>query len=96
MARVQPVDEKYAFVFVSVANANHSEWLESVSPTDRHGRDALDFSNLSGCEQLVRCSTHIAGNRLDLVMSDAPDIVDVRWYSTGHFSALRCQLCASC
>ena len=25
------------------ANAHHSEWLESVSPTDRHGRDVLDF-----------------------------------------------------
>ena len=31
------------FVFVGDANAHHSEWLESVSPTDRHGRDALDF-----------------------------------------------------
>ena len=28
-------------------------------------------------DQLVRCPTHIAGNRLDLVMMDAPDIVDV-------------------
>ena len=37
-------------------------WLESISPTDRHGRVALDFCYLSGCEQLVRCSTHIAGN----------------------------------
>ena len=51
-----------------------SLWLESVSPTDRHGRDALDFSS---CEQLVCCPTHIAGNRLDLVMTDVPDIVDV-------------------
>ena len=48
-----------------------------MSPTDRHGRDALDFCNVSGCEQLVFCSTHIAGNRLDLVMTDFPDIVDV-------------------
>ena len=45
----------------------HSEWLESISPTDRHGRDALDFCNLSGC----------VGNRLDLVMTDASNIVDV-------------------
>ena len=51
--------------------------MESVSPTDRHGRDAPDFFNLSGCEQLVRCPTHIAGNRLNLVMTDVPDIVDV-------------------
>ena len=25
----------------------------------------------------MRCPTHIAGNRLDLVMTDVPDIVDV-------------------
>ena len=61
----------------SDANAHHSEWLEPLSPTDRHGRDAHDFCNLSGCEQLVPGSTHIAGNRLDLVMTDVPDIVDV-------------------
>ena len=29
--------------FVEGANAHHSEWLESVFLTDRHGRDALDF-----------------------------------------------------
>ena len=51
--------------------------LESVTPTDQHGRDAFDFCNLSGCEQLVSCLTHIAGNRLDLVMTDVPDMVDV-------------------
>ena len=50
---------------------------ESVSPTDRHGRDALDFFNLSGCVQLVRCPTQIVRNRLDLVTTDVPDIVDV-------------------
>ena len=51
--------------------------METVSPTERHGRDALDFCNLSGCEKLVHCPTHIAGDRLYLVMSDVPDIVDV-------------------
>ena len=65
------------FIFVGDVNTHHSEWLESVSRTDRHGRDALDFCNLSCCEQLVRCPTHIAGNTLDLVMTDVPDIVDV-------------------
>ena len=55
MARVQSVDDKAIFAFVGDANAHHSEWLESVSPTGRHGHDALDFCNLSGCEQLVRC-----------------------------------------
>ena len=60
MARVQSVGDKAVFVFVGDANAHHSEWLESVSPIDWHGCDALDFCNLSGCEQLVRCPTHIA------------------------------------
>ena len=46
-------------------------------PTDRHGLDALDFCKLSGWEQLVPCLTHIAGNRPDLVMTDAPDYVGV-------------------
>ena len=40
MALVQSVDKA---IFISDANAHHSEWLESVSPTDGHGRDALDF-----------------------------------------------------
>ena len=77
MVRVQSVDNKAVFLFVSDANAHHSEWLASVSPTDRHGSDALDFCNLSGCEQLVRCPTHIVGNRLDLAITDVLDIVDV-------------------
>ena len=77
MARMQSVDDKAVFVFDCDANAHRCEWLESVSPTDRQGRDALYFCNLSGCKQLVRCPTYIAGNRLNLVMSDDPDIADV-------------------
>ena len=45
MARVQ----SQVFVFVGDANDHHSECLESVSPTDRHGLDAFVFCNLSGC-----------------------------------------------
>ena len=77
MARVQSVNDKAVFVFVGDANAYHSEWLESVSPTDQHGRDTLDFSNLSGCEQLVHCPTHIAANILYLVITNVSDIVYV-------------------
>ena len=77
IAGIQSVDDYAVFVFVGEANSHHSERLESVSCPDRHGRDALDFCILSGCEQLVRCPTHIAVNRLDLVMTDTPDIVDV-------------------
>ena len=88
MARVQSVDEKAVFDFVSDANAHQSECLESVSPADRHGRDALDICNLSGCEQLVLCSTHISGSNLGLVTIDVPDIVDV-FGSLAFHSALQ-------
>ena len=74
MTRVQSVDYKEVFVFVGDANAHHSERLESVASTNRHMRDALNFCNRLGCNQLVRSATHIAGNRLDLVMTVAPDI----------------------
>ena len=77
MDRVQSVDDTAVFVVVGAANAHLSERLESVSHTVRHGRDALDFCNMSGCEQLVCCHNHITGNRLDLVMTDANDTVDV-------------------
>ena len=70
MARVELVHDKAVFVFVGDANAHHSEWLEPVTPTDRHGRDAFNFCNLSGSERLVLGPTHIAGNRLDLVMTN--------------------------
>ena len=61
LAQVQSVDYKAVFIFVGDANAHCTEWLESVFTTDQHERTALNFCNLSGCEQLVRCSTHIAG-----------------------------------
>ena len=51
--------------------------MESASPTDRQGHVAFDLYNLSGCDQQIRCLTHIAGNRLDLVIMDAPDIAEV-------------------
>ena len=73
MAPIDSVDDKA--VFVGDADALHSEWLES-SYRSATGVMLLIFA-MSGCEQLVRCLTHIAGNRLDLVMTDATDIVDV-------------------
>ena len=36
-------------VFVGDVNAHHEEWLVS-SMTTLHGRAALDFASLSGCE----------------------------------------------
>ena len=59
MAWAQSFDDKAVFVFVGDANAHHSVWLVSVSPTDQYGPDALDFCNPSGCELLVCCPTHL-------------------------------------
>ncbi len=70
MAMIQDEDRKAAFVFVGDYNAHHRQWLESVSPTDSHGHTALDFANVSECSQLVVGPPHLAGNRLDLVLTD--------------------------
>ncbi|KAK3894304.1 hypothetical protein Pcinc_001927 [Petrolisthes cinctipes] len=70
------VDVKSSFIFVGDVNAHHQEWLNSVSPTNRHGHAALDFTNLSGCEQLITGPTHISGNCLDLVLTDVPGVVE--------------------
>ena len=56
MAQVQSVEVKAVFAFVGDGNAHQSKWLKSVSPTDRHLRDALDVCNLSGCEQFCHIS----------------------------------------
>ena len=77
MAAVQSTDTKASFIFVGDYNAHHREWLGSVSATDHHGRAALDFANLSGCDQLVREPTHVSGNCLDLLFTDATAVVDV-------------------
>ena len=44
LALVQSVDDKAVLVFVGDANAHHSGWLESVSPTDRQGVMLLIFA----------------------------------------------------
>ena len=77
MAMIQESDPKSCFVFVGDLNAHHQQWLDSISPTNRHGHAALDFSNLSGCTQLVSGPTHNSGNHLDLLLSDVPDVVEV-------------------
>ena len=56
----------------------------------------LVFWHMSDCEQLVRCPTHIAGNRLDLVIADVPDIVDVIVFTplgTSDYCFVCCVLC---
>ena len=82
-------------VFVDDANAHHSVWLVSVSPTDQYGRDAIDICNLSGCELLVRCPTHLLVTYLILWWQMSWHSRCVCWYSTGNFWSLLCQLCVS-
>ena len=75
MAAIQSNDRKAAFLFLGDFNAHHREWLNSVSPTDCHGLRALDFATESGCDQLIRSSTHLSGNPLDLIFTDVPGVV---------------------
>ena len=77
MAQIQSIDSKSSFIFVGDLNAHHMEWSCSVSPANNHGHAALDFASLSGCEQLVAAATYKSGNRLDLVLTNVPGIIDV-------------------
>ena len=67
MAQIQSIDSKSSFIFVGDLNAHLREWLCSISPTNKHGHAALDFSSLLDCKQLVTGATHKSGIRLDLV-----------------------------
>ena len=67
---------KACFVFAGDLNVHHREWLGS-STTNSHGIAALDFSTVSGCDQLVVGPTHIRGGTLDLLLTDVPDLVQV-------------------
>ena len=69
MAAVQAVDARASFLFVSDLNGHHQEWLGSTTSTttNRHGVAALDFSTVSGCDQLVFGKTHARGGTLDLL-----------------------------
>ena len=63
MAKVQFVDRKASFLFVSDLNAYHEGWLGS-STMPLHGRAARDFASSSGCEQIVTDLAHIDGGVL--------------------------------
>ena len=77
MARIQQRDVKACFIIVGDLNVHHREWLQSRSPTDRHGVAALNFVTETGCSQLVAEPTHISGNCLDLFITDVPGICRV-------------------
>lgn len=95
LALIQSVDVKSSFIFLGDVNAHHQEWLNSVSPTNRNGHAALDFANLSGCEQLIDEPTHISGNCLDLVFTDVPGVVEtavLALVGTSDHNAISCQI----
>ena len=75
MASIQSSDKKASFIFIGDFNAHHQDWLKSISPTNRNGLAALDFANLSGCDQLIDGPTHISGNCLDLLLTDVPGVI---------------------
>ena len=96
MASIQSVDIKASFIFVGDLNAHHQEWLGSISPTNRNGLAALDFSNLSGCEQLIRGPTHNSGNCLDIVLTNMPGVVEASVLApigTSDHNAIHCKIC---
>ena len=76
MSEIRELDRKSSFIFVGDMNAHHQEWLKSVCPTDRHGNAEFDFTNLSGCTQLIKKPTHKLGNCPDLLFTDVPGVVD--------------------
>ena len=49
--------------------------MNSVSPTDRHGLRAIDFSTEAGCDQLIQRPTHRSDNTLDLIFTGVPGVV---------------------
>ena len=75
---IQEEDRKACFIFIGDFNAHHRDWLNSVSPTNQHGIAALNFSDTTGCEQLVTGATHTSGNRLDLLLTDVGGVVEVQ------------------
>ena len=73
MAAVQAEDVRASFRFVSDLNGHHQEWLGATT-TNHHGVAAFYIATVSGCDQLVVGPTHARGGRLDLLMTDVPDL----------------------
>ena len=76
MAAAQAEDMSASFLFVGDLNIHHQEWLGSTT-TNRHGVAPFDFTTVSCCDQLVVGPTHARGGKLDLLMTDVPDLVRV-------------------
>ena len=93
MARVQSVNDKAVFVFAVMRMLiTLSGWSLSLLLIGT-GVMLLIFAICRVVSmQLVRCPTHIAGNRLDLVMTEVPDIVDV-FFGTPLGTSDHCFVC---
>ena len=76
MAAVQAENIRASFMFVGDLNVYHPEWLGSTT-TNRHGVVAFVAATISSCDQLVVGVTHAHGGKLDLLMTDVPDLVRV-------------------
>ena len=76
MAAAQAEDVRALFLFVGDLNGHHQEWLGSTT-TNSHVVAAFYFVTVSGCDQLVVGLTHARGGILDLLMTDAPDLIQV-------------------
>ena len=76
MAGLQAEDVRASILFVGDMNGHHQEWLGSAT-TNSHGVAAFDFATVSGCDQLVVGPTHARGGKLDLRMTDVPDLIRV-------------------
>ena len=66
-----------SFLFVGDVNVHHEEWHGS-STTNLPGRAASAFASSSGWEHIFIEPAHIDGGLLGLVLTDVPDIVEVR------------------
>ena len=71
-------------------NCHHKEWLASRSPTDAEGKAAYDMCCAHDLTQIVSGPTHQLGNRLELIITDAPnmfspDYIDHSIGSSDHF-----------
>ena len=64
-------------MFIGNVNSHQEKWLRS-STTTVHGRTARDIASSSSCNQMLTETTHIDGGLLDLVLTDAPELVGIR------------------
>ena len=77
MAKVQSVNRGAPFLFVGSVNAYHEEWLGS-STTNLHRKAACDCTSSSDFVQMVKKPSHFNAAVITLVLTDVPDVVEIR------------------